>query len=84
MSLSIRWAEGKIERLPDLATELVRLKVDVIVTSGPTPTRAAKEATVTIPIVMDGIMAPPLAMGLSPAWRGLAETLRDSQPLPRR
>jgi putative ABC transport system substrate-binding protein len=47
-----RWAEGTIERLPDLAAELVRLKVDVIVTAGPSPTRAAKEATVTIPIVM--------------------------------
>src|SRR5713226_7356487 len=47
-----RWAEGKIERLPDLATELVRLKVDVIVTSSAAPTRAAKEATTTIPIVM--------------------------------
>src|SRR5438874_7149023 len=43
-----RWAEGKIERLPDLATELVRLKVDVIVTAGPPAARAAKEATVAI------------------------------------
>jgi putative ABC transport system substrate-binding protein len=50
--IEYRWAEGKIERLPDLVTELVRLKVDVIVTTGPSPTRAAKEATVTIPIVM--------------------------------
>ncbi len=41
-----RWAEGKMERLPDLANELLRLKVDVIVTSSPTVTRAAKEATV--------------------------------------
>ena len=47
-----RWAYGKIERLPDLATELVRLKVDVIVTSSPTVTRPAKAATTTIPIVM--------------------------------
>jgi putative ABC transport system substrate-binding protein len=47
-----RWAEGKFDRLPALAAELVRLKVDVIVTAGPIPTRAAKEATVTIPIVM--------------------------------
>ena len=50
--IEYRWAEGKAERLPALLDELVRLKVDVIVTSGPTPTRAAKEATVTIPIVM--------------------------------
>ena len=47
-----RWAEGKIERLPDLATELVRLKADVIVTASSTVTHAAKEATSTIPIVM--------------------------------
>jgi putative ABC transport system substrate-binding protein len=47
-----RWAEGKIERLPDLAAELVRLKVDVIVTGGPAVNRSAKEATVTIPIVL--------------------------------
>ena len=41
-----RYAEGKLDRLPALAAELVRLKVDVIVTAGPTATRAAKEATV--------------------------------------
>ena len=47
-----RYAEGKLDRLPALAAELVRLKVDVIVTAGPAATRAAKEATATIPIVM--------------------------------
>jgi ABC-type uncharacterized transport system substrate-binding protein len=47
-----RYAEGKVDRLPGLAAELVRVKVDLIVTTGPTPTRAAKGATVTIPIVM--------------------------------
>jgi putative ABC transport system substrate-binding protein len=47
-----RSAEEKFDRLPALAAELVRLKVDVIVTTSPTATRAAKEATVTIPIVM--------------------------------
>jgi putative tryptophan/tyrosine transport system substrate-binding protein len=46
-----RFAEGKSDRLPGLAAELVRLKVAVIVTSGPAATRAAKESTVTIPIV---------------------------------
>ena len=46
-----RFAEGKLDRLP-LAAELVRLKVDIIVTAGPRVTRAAKEATSTIPIVM--------------------------------
>ncbi|HEV8720491.1 MAG TPA: ABC transporter substrate-binding protein [Candidatus Binatia bacterium] len=47
-----RYAEGKFDRLSALVAELVRLKVDVIVTSGPQSTRVAKEATVTIPIVM--------------------------------
>src|SRR5207302_6618589 len=50
--IEYRWAEGKFDRLPDLAAELVRLKVDVIVTAGPIGTRPAKEATSTIPIVM--------------------------------
>jgi putative ABC transport system substrate-binding protein len=47
-----RWAEGNPERLPDLATELVRLKVDVLVAGGSAATRAAQHATRTIPIVM--------------------------------
>lgn len=47
-----RYAEGKSEQLTALAADLVSLKVDVIVTSGPTATRPAKEATSTIPIVM--------------------------------
>src|SRR5207253_11307382 len=53
-NIVIEWrsAEGKLDRLSELAAELVRLKVDVIVTGGPLPTRAAKEATVTVPIVM--------------------------------
>ena len=50
--IEYRYAEGKIDRLPALAAELVRLKVDVIVTGGATVTRAAKKATTTIPIVM--------------------------------
>src|ERR1043166_343967 len=53
-SIVIEWrsAEEKPDRLPALAAELVRLKVDVIVTSGSSVTRAAKAATHTIPIVM--------------------------------
>jgi putative ABC transport system substrate-binding protein len=50
--IEYRSAEENFDRLPALAAELVRLKVDVIVTTSPTGTRAAKEATVTIPIVM--------------------------------
>jgi hypothetical protein len=47
-----RHADGKLDRLPGLVAELVRLNVDVIVTSGPTATRPAQKATSTIPIVM--------------------------------
>ena len=52
IGIEYRYAEGKLDRLPTLAVELVRLRVDVIVTSGPVSTRSAKQATVTIPIVM--------------------------------
>jgi putative ABC transport system substrate-binding protein len=52
ITIEYRFADQKIERLPDLATELVRLKVDLIVTGGARATRSVKEATVTIPIVM--------------------------------
>ena len=46
-----RFADGKPDRLPAQAAELVRLKVDIIVSTGSTPTRAARAATSTIPIV---------------------------------
>jgi putative ABC transport system substrate-binding protein len=50
--LDFRYAETKFERLPAFAADLVRLKVDVIVSAGPAPTRALKETTSTLPIVM--------------------------------
>jgi putative tryptophan/tyrosine transport system substrate-binding protein len=50
--IEYRNADEKLDRLSELASELVRLKVDVIVTAGPAPTRAAKAATAAIPIVM--------------------------------
>ena len=49
--IEFRWAEGKNDLLPELAAELVRLKVDVLVTHGTIPLRAAKNATATIAIV---------------------------------
>ena len=52
IAIEYRWAEGKSARLPLLAAELVHLKVDVIVTQGEVATRAVKEASGTIPIVM--------------------------------
>jgi putative ABC transport system substrate-binding protein len=53
-NIIVEWrsAEGKLETLPALLAEIVRLKADVIVSGGPESTRAAKEATATIPIVM--------------------------------
>jgi ABC-type uncharacterized transport system substrate-binding protein len=50
--IEYRWAEGKYERLPGLAAELVQMKVDVIVAASPPAIRAAQQATTTIPIVM--------------------------------
>ena len=52
--IEYRYAEGKLGRLPDLAAELVRLNVDVIVTTGPA-TGAAKKTSATIPIVFAGL-----------------------------
>jgi putative ABC transport system substrate-binding protein len=62
--IEYRWAEGTPDRLFELATELVRLKVDVIVTSGGVPPgQAAQRATKTIPIVVTGA-TDPVAAGL--------------------
>lgn len=59
-----RYAEGKSERLSDLASELVRLKVDVLVAAGGAPAAlAAKRATTTVPIVIASV-ADPVALGL--------------------
>jgi ABC-type uncharacterized transport system substrate-binding protein len=56
--IEYRFAEGHVERLPELAADLVRLKVDVIVTGLNPNTIAAKKATTTIPIVMQGSYNP--------------------------
>ena len=65
--IEFRWAEGNYERLPQLAAELVRLKVDVLVTAGTPSILAAKSATTTIPIVM--------ASGGDPVATGLVTSL---------
>ena len=58
IAIEFRWAEGKYDRLLGLAAELVRLKVNVIVTSGTPAIQAAKHATETIPIVMVAAIDP--------------------------
>ncbi len=63
IALEVRSAEGKYERLPELAAELVRLKVDVIVASTTPAALAAKHATTTIPIVIQ-FVADPIGSGL--------------------
>jgi putative ABC transport system substrate-binding protein len=64
--LEYRYAEGKYDRLPELADELVRMKVEVIVTTSSISAHAVRRATTTIPIVMTSG---------SPVERGLAESL---------
>ena len=66
--IEYRWAEGKVERLPDLAAELVRLKVDVIVAPAGSAALAAKNATSSIPIVMI-FPSDPVEMGLIASLR---------------
>jgi putative tryptophan/tyrosine transport system substrate-binding protein len=66
LHIEARFAEGREERLPELAAALVRKKVDVIVAAGPNATRAARQATDSIPIV---------AIGANPVELGLARSL---------
>jgi putative tryptophan/tyrosine transport system substrate-binding protein len=69
IAIEFRYAEGKQDRYPELAAELVRLKVDaIVVAGGTTPIRAAKNATKTIPIVMMG-------QGSDPVQAGFIESL---------
>src|SRR5262245_38294169 len=63
ITIEYRIAEPKLERLPELAAELVRLKVDLIVVVSTPPALAAKSATTTIPIVMTNA-GDPVAAGL--------------------
>ena len=65
IAFEYRYAEGKLDRLPELAAELVRLKVDIIVVAGGIQAiQAAKNATKTIPIVMVGAGTDPVEAGL--------------------
>jgi putative ABC transport system substrate-binding protein len=66
IAFEFRWAEGKLDQLPEMAAELVRLQVDVIVTLAPQATLAAKQATQSIPIVFVA-MGDPVASGVVPS-----------------
>jgi putative ABC transport system substrate-binding protein len=61
--IEYRWSEGKYDRLPDLTAELVHLGIDILVTYGTPATRAAKQATTTVPIVME-VSGDAIATGL--------------------
>ena len=64
ITLEVRWAEGRSERLPELVAELVHLKVDVLVVASTPGALAAKNATRTIPVVMLGV-GDPVGSGLA-------------------
>jgi len=63
ITIEYRWAQGRYERLPELAAELVRSKVDLIVTHATPGSLAAKRATTTVPIVM-ALSGDPVAAGI--------------------
>jgi putative ABC transport system substrate-binding protein len=63
VAIEVRWAEGRVERAAEIAAEFVRLKVDVIVTSGTPQVAAAKQATAVIPIVF-AVAGDPVGTGL--------------------
>jgi putative tryptophan/tyrosine transport system substrate-binding protein len=64
VSIEYRWAEGKADRYPGLAAELVRLKVDVIIAAGSASLRAVQQTTSSIPIVSAVLLADPVRVGL--------------------
>ena len=63
IAIEFRWGEGRSERLAEIAAELVRLKVDIIVTGGTAAVIAAKQATSVVPIVF-GVAGDPVGTGL--------------------
>jgi putative tryptophan/tyrosine transport system substrate-binding protein len=76
--IEYRWAEGRYDRLPGFADELVRLKVDVLVTYATPGARAAKRATTTIPVVV-ALMGDAVAMGIVPSLARPGGNITGSQ-----
>jgi ABC-type uncharacterized transport system substrate-binding protein len=73
-----RYAEGKLDRFPGLAAELVRLKVDIIVGAGGAKLiQAAKNATKTIPVVMVGVGSDPVEAGFVESLARPADTSHE-------
>jgi putative ABC transport system substrate-binding protein len=68
LSIERRFSDGRPERLPDLVTDLLRLNVSLIIAVAPVPSRAAKDATATVPIVFVTV-ADPIGMGLVTNYR---------------
>jgi len=77
IAIEYRWAEGKLDRLPKLAADLVSHKVDIIVTHGDAAIRALKQATKTIPIVV-GVTGDLVVTGHAASLARPGETLRVS------
>ena len=67
IAIKFRWAEGKYDRLPSLAAELVRLKVNVIVAGSSAGVQAARNATETIPILVMAV-ADPVVQGFAASF----------------
>jgi putative tryptophan/tyrosine transport system substrate-binding protein len=81
VAIMYRWTEGAKERYAEIASELVALKVDVIVTSGSEGVIAAKQATSTIPIVF-AATSDPVATGLVASLAHPGGAFRRSRPIP--
>jgi putative ABC transport system substrate-binding protein len=82
--LEARWGDGRLDRLPTLAADLVRFRIDVIVTDSNAAALAAKDATTTIPIVMGTGSSDPVGYGLAASIAHQGKRHRAHAPDPQR